>query len=92
MIKSVTILIVLFFAFSLHPFRGCGQIPPTTEQQLENQADIDQNETEDDSYLQQLEHFKRHPLNLSEGSADELKELIILTDLQIQNLRHQQIS
>jgi hypothetical protein len=87
LIKSVTILIVLLVIFSIHPFRGWGQeIPPTTEQQLENLTDIDQNETEDDSYLQQLEHFKKHPLNLNEADADELKELIFLTDLQIDNL------
>jgi hypothetical protein len=85
--KAVTILIVLFFTFSIHPFRGWGQeIPPTTEQQLENLTDIDQNETEDDSYLQQLEHFKKHPLNLNEADANDLKELIFLTDLQIDNL------
>src|SRR6266481_3745376 len=71
----------------MHPFRGWGQsIPPISEQQLENLADIDQIETEDDSYLQQLEHFKRHPVNLNETDANELKELIFLTDLQIDNL------
>jgi hypothetical protein len=87
LIKSVTILIVLLVIFSIHPFRGWGQeIPPTTEQQLENLTDIDQSETEDDSYLQQLEHFKKHPLNLNEADANELKELIFLTDLQIDNL------
>jgi hypothetical protein len=87
LIKSLTILIVLLVIFSIHPFRGWGQeIPPTTEQQLENLTDIDQNETEDDSYLQQLEHFKRYPLNLNEADANELKELIFLTDLQIDNL------
>ena len=86
MIKSITILIVLLFAFSLHPFGSWGQIPPTTEQQLENQTDIDQSETEDDSYLLQLEHFKKNPLNLNEADANELRELIFLTDLQIDNL------
>ena len=87
MIKSFSILIILVFAFSIHPFRGWGQdVPPTTEQQLENQAEIDQRETEDDSYVQQLEHFKRHQLNLNEADANELKELVFLSDLQIDNL------
>jgi hypothetical protein len=85
--KSLAILTLLFFTFSLHPFRGWGQeVPPSTEQQLENLTDAQQAETEDDSYLQELEHFKKHPLNLNAADANELKELILLTDLQIDNL------
>jgi hypothetical protein len=61
-------------------------IPPTTEEQLENLTDAQQTETEDDSYLQELEHFKKHPLNLNVTYANELKELIFLNDLQIENL------
>ncbi len=77
-------IILLIINYSL--FATGQEIPPTTEQQLENLTDIDQNETEDDSYLQQLEHFKKHPLNLNDADANELKELIFLTDLQIDNL------
>jgi hypothetical protein len=62
------------------------EIPPTTEQQLENLTDADQAETEDDSYLQQLEQFKKNPVNLNTADETELKELRIITDLQIQNL------
>ena len=40
----------------------------------------------DDSYLQELEHFKKHPLNLNIADAADLKELMFLTDLQIDNL------
>ena len=84
---------VFFFAaclssgfFSL-PFRGWGQeIPPATEQQLENQTNADQGETEDDSYLQELEQFRKNPINLNTADADELKQLRIVTDLQIGNL------
>ncbi len=60
-------------------------IPPVTEQQLENLTDVDQAETEDDSYLQQLSYYSRHPLNLNIADATELKELRVLTDLQIEN-------
>src|SRR2546423_5756748 len=78
-------LIVSAIRFSL--FTCIGQeIPPSTQQQLENLTDINQGEIEDDSYLQQLEHFKKHPLNLNEADANDLKELIFLTDLQIANL------
>src|ERR1041385_5715890 len=62
------------------------EIPPNTEQQLENLADADQTETEDDSYVVQLQYFKKHPLNLNEAEANDLKELFFLSDLQIENL------
>src|SRR6476661_50266 len=64
----------------------CQEIPPNTEQQLENLTGADQTETEDDSYIMQLQYFKKHPLNLNEADAGELKELFFLTDLQIDNL------
>jgi hypothetical protein len=53
------------------------------EQQLENLALQTEADTEDDSYLQQLDYLRQHPLNLNEAGADELKELQLLTDLQI---------
>jgi len=79
--------VCLSFGFFFHPFRGWGQeIPLSTEQQLEDQTDADQGETEDDSYLQELEQFRKNPVNLNTADADELKQLRILTDLQIENL------
>ena len=70
-----------------YSFIAAGQdIPPSTEQQLENLTDADQNETEDDSYLQELDQFRRNPVNLNTADADELKQLRIITDLQIENL------
>ena len=76
-------ILAIFF----HPFTGWGQeIPVTTEQQLENLTDADQAETEDDTYLLELEHFKKNPVNLNTADADELKQLRIITDLQIANL------
>jgi Helix-hairpin-helix motif len=64
----------------------CQEIPGSTEQQLENQTDADQGETEDDSFLQEMEQFKRHPLHLNTADAEELKQLRVITDLQIANL------
>lgn len=60
-------------------------IPPSTEQQLENLTDADQTEPEDDSYLQQLEQFRRTPVDLNIADINELRELRMLTDLQIIN-------
>jgi hypothetical protein len=74
-------------AISAHPFRGWGQdSPPSAEQQLESQVDVDQRDIEDDSYLVQLEHFKKHPLNLNVATGEDLRQFIFLTDLQIDNL------
>ncbi|HQZ74838.1 MAG TPA: helix-hairpin-helix domain-containing protein [Chitinophagaceae bacterium] len=78
------VLILLTILLSLYSYAQ--EIPVNTEQQLENLADTDQAETEDDSYLQELEYFRKNPLNLNNAEAEELKLLRILTDLQIANL------
>jgi Helix-hairpin-helix motif len=79
-------LVILLSTIHLSLFTFCQEIPVSTEQQLENLADADQAETEDDTYLQDLEHFKKNPVNLNTADADELKQLRIITDLQIANL------
>ena len=85
--KKFFAISVIYFSIQYSPLTiNAQEIPPTTEQQLENLADIDQAETEDDSYLQQLEHFKTHPLYLSEADATDLKEFLFLSSLQIDNL------
>ncbi len=83
--KWVTILFT-FLSIHLSAISFSQEIPVTAEQQLENQTDAEQGETEDDTYLLELEHFKKNPLNLNLADADELKQLRIVTDLQIANL------
>ncbi len=61
-------------------------VPPVTEQQLENMTAAEEAETEDDSYLQQLSYYRRHPLHINTATSGELQGLLLLTDLQIQNL------
>ncbi|MEK7225560.1 MAG: helix-hairpin-helix domain-containing protein, partial [Bacteroidota bacterium] len=82
------VLPIILTLFILHysAFIYGQEIPVTTEQQLENQTDADQGETEDDAYLQELEQFRKNPINLNTADADELKQLRIVTDLQIANL------
>ncbi len=58
----------------------------STEQQLENLTDNEQAETEDDSYLQQLEYYRKHPINLNSADENDFRELKILSGLQISNL------
>lgn len=56
------------------------------EQQIENLTENTDGETEDDSFLQSLDQFRKNKINLNTASINELRELKILSDLQIQNL------
>src|SRR5205809_2296597 len=81
MIRSIAATVFFFMAIT-----GSAQdLSPTRQAQLEDLTDARQAETKDDSYWQQSEHLKKHPLNLNAADANELKELISLTDLQIDN-------
>lgn len=54
--------------------------------QLENEAASISTDIEDDSYWQTLEHLRKHPLNLNTASENELRELHMLTELQVVNM------
>ncbi|MGH2553396.1 MAG: ComEA family DNA-binding protein, partial [Chitinophagaceae bacterium] len=84
--KKFVFIILSLFAIHNTPRLFGQDIPPATEQQLENQTDADQGETEDDAFLLELEQFKKNPVNLNTADADELKQLRILSGLQIANL------
>ncbi|MFN8251983.1 MAG: helix-hairpin-helix domain-containing protein [Ferruginibacter sp.] len=59
---------------------------PAAESQLEQiTANTGDAETEDDYYQQQLEYFRRHPLNLNTAEPDELRELGLLSPNQLMN-------
>jgi hypothetical protein len=61
--------------------------PPVIEQQLENLTEANEDETtEDDSYLQEMVHFIKDPLNLNYADAGLMQQLQLLTPLQISNL------
>ena len=68
--------------------KNTDQLPATTtEQQLENITENSEDlETEDDSYLQEMVQFQKNPVNLNAADEALLKELLISTPLQIQNL------
>ncbi len=61
-------------------------IPLTTEQQLENLTDVQEGDIEDDQYLQQLQYYRQHPLNINTATADDFRFFRFITDLHIQNL------
>jgi hypothetical protein len=81
------IFILLLFIIHYTAFTLYGQESPvsTIEQQLENLTDVDQAETEDDSYHQQWERYRRKPLNMNTADENDLRELKILSGLQIAN-------
>ena len=83
--RKITIILLCIFNF-LH----CNaQVPEkekqpestnsNTEQQFENITDNgDDNETEDDSYIQQLYNYQKNPINLNYADEAEIKNLRIL--------------
>ncbi len=85
--RTGLIIILPFFIF-LHTHAQVEETNTNTfEQQLENSTENNEDmETEDDSYLQQMQHLLKNPVNLNLANPDELKELRILTPIQIQNL------
>jgi len=62
------------------------ELPPITQQQLENLAESNDEEPKDDHFLQQLEYFRRHPINLNDATIEELQAIRFLNELQIASL------
>lgn len=84
--RSLIALVLFFFMLP----RAIAQVPETTttttEQQLENITENNEDiETEDDSYLQQMMQYLKNPINLNTANAADLKELRVLSPIQIQN-------
>jgi len=81
---------ILLFLLGIYliPAICIAQIPTTTiEQQLEAVTEnYDDAEIQDDAFWQQLQQFIKTPLNLNIADEVSLKDLVILTPLQIQNL------
>src|SRR6478735_8581459 len=62
------------------------QDPQLLQEQLDKVAENAQEEIEDDGWLDDLQEFKKHPLSVNSADAEELKQLRILSDLQIDHL------
>ncbi len=88
--KTYTISFHLLLSFFLlFPSGSVAQQLPssTTEQQMEAITENNEDtETQDDSFLQSLQQFLKNPVNLNIADAATLKELVVLTPLQIQNI------
>jgi len=85
--RPITILkFVLCFTIIVTLNVNAQEVTNNTQQQLELIADTEMGETEDDTYLVELEQFRKSPININIAEIDELKQLMLLSDLQIINL------
>lgn len=73
------------FIFCILANGSLSQEMQTTEQQLEVITEVNESETEDDSYLQSLRHYQRHQLNLNSATEGDLNEFSFLSPLNIAN-------
>jgi DNA uptake protein ComE-like DNA-binding protein len=78
------ILLYGFLLLGLPAMAQEKEISSGTEQQLEDLVQTDGTAINDDSYVQQQEYFKNHPLNMNTATSEELNELGILSGLQLQ--------
>ena len=76
-------IFLFILSFSFLSMNG-QEIPVTMQQQLEEQAEQSSDKLEDDAWLQQMEQFSRHKLNINRSDASDLRRLGILNEMQIQ--------
>lgn len=79
----------LFIILLMLHFSAGAQVTETsaTEQEFENVASGNEEaEIEDDSYVQQMAQFLKHPVNINTADEEKLGELQVLDALQIQQL------
>jgi len=88
--KKIALILLLISCSTFQPSFSQQTSPATSsamEQQLESLTEVDEDaEPEDDSYWQQLEEYRKHPMNLNTADENELNELGVLTALQISHL------
>jgi len=80
--RNNTYLLLLFLLMSVTPVWAQITQEPA-EQQLENLADSETGVSEDDLSQQDMDLFRRHPVNLNTADEATLRQFRILTDLQI---------
>lgn len=68
--------------WSVLPLRA-QEVPQRVQQQLEDVAEAQEEAFENEEWLQQLAYFRKHPLSLNTATAEDLRSLHLLTDLQI---------
>lgn len=82
--KLFFVFMNLFLCVEIIEAQVAEPVGSNTEQQLENiTLNNEDNETEDDTYLQQLEQYRTNPVELNYADEYELKQLRLLTPLQV---------
>lgn len=84
--KAVILLICFFSTYAYSQEESPDQPGSIFEQKLENLTEQQDEVTEDDSYIQSLVQLHKNPVNLNTAGENELRELRMLSDLQIQSL------
>jgi hypothetical protein len=82
-LKKFLLLIPAFYFFIERT--NSQDLPPTAEEKMESVAENTE-DIDDDDLLQRMEQYAKHPLNLNTASADALKEMGLLNELQIGSL------
>ena len=92
-ITSHSVIIAIILLLIVLPFTASTQEPATVtspaviEQQLEAFTENNEDaETEDDSFLQSMRQFLKNPVNLNSADATALKELAVLSPIQVQQI------
>jgi hypothetical protein len=80
-VKIISFILLLLLSITC----SSQDVPPVTQQQLENIAENNDEDPKDDNLIQQLDYFRKHPINLNAATVEELQSLKIITDLQINN-------
>src|ERR1700754_4999668 len=83
------ILILIFFAgcFFKSNAQHAEPLQPVSEQSLENITAANNGEpTEDDSYQQQMEQYRKDPIDINTADENDWKSLQLLSVFQVRNL------
>lgn len=88
---------IICLGFVLHPAilfsqevppQQATQVEQKIEERIENLAQTADEETDFTEIAEALKYFSEHPVNLNKTSREELRQLGLLSDVQIENLFH----
>ncbi|MEO6582832.1 MAG: helix-hairpin-helix domain-containing protein [Ferruginibacter sp.] len=83
---KILLLSFLLLSFLNSAAQVTDSLASTTEQQLENITENNEDqETEDDSYLQEIVQLQRNPINLNTANESDLKNIKLLSPIHIAN-------
>ncbi len=77
--------LIIYVSICLNAIPAYAQELPATGQ-LEELAAAEETESEDDTFLQRLELYRKYPLDINRAGMDEWKDLGLLNELQIASL------